>query len=138
CRPLLLPLPQALRLFGAARALRLTDTCGCRRVAQTPRMQYTATSFAEPLRRLFAALHRPSEDLSIDFHPDSRYFVQSIEYRTRILPWFERYLYEPVVGWVKVWAARARAVQSGSLHAYLSYLVAALVALLASLMVWGD
>jgi len=135
---LLVALPQALRLFGAARALRVSDTWGCGRVAQTPRMQYTATSFAEPLRRVFAALYRPSEDLSIDFHPDSRYFVQSIEYRTRILPWFERYLYEPVVGWVKVWAARARAVQSGSLHAYLSYLVAALVALLASLMVWGD
>ena len=130
-------LPQALRLFGAARALRVSDTWGCGRVAQTPRMQYTATSFAEPLRRVFAALYRPSEDLSIDFHPDSRYFVQSIEYRTRILPWFERYLYEPVIAWVKVWAARARAVQSGSVHAYLSYIVAALVVLLGLLMVWG-
>jgi len=101
-------------------------------------MQYTATAFAEPLRRVFAELYRPTEDLSIDFHPDSRYFVQSIEYRTRILPWFERYLYEPVIAWVKVWAARARAVQSGSVHAYLGYLVGALVALLGLLMIWGD
>jgi len=135
---LLAAVPLALRLFGAARGLRVSDTWGCGRIAQTPRMQYTATAFAEPLRRVFAELYRPSEDLSIDFHPDSRYFVQSIEYRTRILPWFERYLYEPVIAWVKVWAARARAVQSGSVHAYLSYLVAALVALLGLLMVWGD
>jgi len=135
---LLAAVPLGLRLFGAARGLRVSDTWGCGRIAQTPRMQYTATAFAEPLRRVFAELYRPSEDLSIDFHPDSRYFVQSIEYRTRILPWFERYLYEPVIAWVKVWAARARAVQSGSVHAYLSYLVAALVALLGLLMVWGD
>jgi hydrogenase-4 component B len=135
---LLAAVPLALRLFGAARGLRVSDTWGCGRIAQTPRMQYTATAFAEPLRRVFAELYRPSEDLSIDFHPNSRYFVQSIEYRTRILPWFERYLYEPVIAWVKVWAARARAVQSGSVHAYLSYLVAALVALLGLLMVWGD
>ena len=136
---LLAAVPLALRLFGAARGLRVSDTWGCGRIAQTPRMQYTATAFAEPLRRVFAELYRPTEDLSIDFHPDSRYFVQSIEYRTRILPWFERYLYEPVIAWVKVWAARARAVQSGSVHAYLGYLVAALVALLGLLMLWaGD
>jgi hydrogenase-4 component B len=130
-------IPILLRLGGAARALRVSATWGCGRVVQTPRMQYTATSFAEPLRRVFAELYRPTEDLTIDFHPDSRYFVQSIEYRAHILPWFERYLYEPLIAWVKVWAARARAMQSGSVHAYLSYLVAALVVLLALLMATG-
>jgi len=134
---LLALIPLALRLLGAARALRVSDAWGCGRVAQTPRMQYTATSFAEPLRRVFAELYRPSEDLSIDFHPESRYFVQSIEYESHILPWFERYLYEPLIARVKVWAARARAIQSGSVHAYLSYLVGALVLLLGLLMAWG-
>ncbi|HEV8437941.1 MAG TPA: hydrogenase 4 subunit B [Methylomirabilota bacterium] len=130
--------PLALRLAGASRASRVTETWGCGRITQSARMQYTATSFAEPLRRVFAQLYRPTEDLTIDFHPESRYFVQSIEYQTRILPWFERYLYEPVVGWVRGGAAYVRAVQSGSVHAYLSYLVAALVVLLGLLAVWGQ
>ena len=134
---LIAAIPLALRLFGTARAVRVGDTWGCGRIAQAPRMQYTATAFAEPLRRVFAALYRPAEDLTIDAHPESRYFVQSIEYQTRILPWFERYLYEPVVAWVKFWAARARAIQSGSVHAYLSYIVAALVVLLGLQMAWG-
>ena len=129
--------PLAMRLAGAARALRVSDTWGCGRIAQTPRMQYTATAFAEPLRRVFAEIYRPTEDLAIDFHPRSRYFVQSIAYRAHILPWFERYLYEPVIAWVKVWAARARAIQSGSVHAYLTYIVAALVALLGLLLARG-
>ncbi len=134
---LLAAIPVALWLFRASRALRVSDTWGCGRIAQTPRMQYTATAFAEPLRRIFAALYRPTEDVSIDFHPESRYFVQSIAYHARIVPWFERYLYDPVIDRVTAWAGGVRAIQSGSLHAYLTYLVAALVILLGLLLLWG-
>ena len=83
--------------LGADRRLRVGDTWGCGRIGQTPRMEYTATAFAEPLRRVFAELYRPTRDLSIDFHPASKYFVQSIEYRSEIHPWFERVLYDPLV-----------------------------------------
>jgi hypothetical protein len=113
------------------------DTWGCGRIAQTARMEYTSTAFAEPLRRVFAELYRPTKDLSIDFHPDSRYFVQSIEYRSEIVPWVERYLYAPVIERVERWAVRARAIQSGSAHAYLTYLVIALLGLLTILLVRG-
>jgi hydrogenase-4 component B len=134
---LALAVPLVLRLAGAARAIRVDDTWGCGRIVQTPRMQYTATSFAEPLRRIFAEIYRPSEDLTVDFHPASRYFVQSIAYRARILPWFERYLYEPVIAGARSAAERAGAIQSGSVHAYLSYVVGALVVLLGVLLTWG-
>jgi len=126
-----------VRFSGAARGLRVGDTWGCGRIAQTARMEYTSTAFAEPLRRVFAELYRPTKDLSIDFHPDSRYFVQSIEYRSEIVPWVERYLYAPVIERVERWAVRARAIQSGSAHAYLTYLVIALLGLLTILLVRG-
>jgi len=100
-------------------------------------MEYTSTAFAEPLRRVFAELYRPTLDLSIDFHPESKYFVQSIEYRSEVVPWFERFLYAPVIAWVNLWAVRARAIQSGSAHAYLTYLVIALLGLLAILLARG-
>ncbi|MEK7372909.1 MAG: hydrogenase 4 subunit B, partial [candidate division NC10 bacterium] len=123
--------------WGGGRGRRGGETWGCGRVVQTPRMEYTSTAFAEPLRRVFAELYRPTQDLSIDFHPESRYFVQSIEYRSEIVPWFERYLYAPVIDRVRLWARQARAIQSGSAHAYLTYLVMALVGLLAMLLVQG-
>jgi hydrogenase-4 component B len=126
-----------VRVLGAGRRLRVGETWGCGRVVQTPRMEYTSTAFAEPLRRVFAELYRPTQDLSIDFHPESKYFVQSIEYRSEIVPWFERYLYAPLVDWMRVGAGWARAIQSGSVHAYLTYLVLALVGLLTLLLVWG-
>jgi hydrogenase-4 component B len=93
-------------------------------------MEYTATAFAEPLRRVFAALYRPTEDVSIDFHPESKYFVQSIAYHSEVHPWFERLLYAPVVSFLRRTAFRVRWLQAGSLHLYLLYMILALVLLL--------
>jgi hydrogenase-4 component B len=127
---LLALVPVALRVLGADRRLRVADTWGCGRIGQTPRQEYTATAFAEPLRRVFAELYRPSQDLSIDFHPASKYFVQSIEYRSEIHPWFERALYDPLVSAFRAAAVRVRRVQAGSVHLYLVYMAAALLVLL--------
>ncbi len=128
---LLLGTLTAVVLRGVAdRRLRIGDTWGCGRVGQTPRMEYTATAFAEPLRRVFAELYRPTEDLSIDFHPKSKYFVRSIAYRSEVEPWFERLLYTPLLSALRGAAVRVRQVQAGSLHLYLAYMTIALLALL--------
>jgi hydrogenase-4 component B len=122
--------PLALRLGGADRRLRFADTWGCGRIGQTARMEYTATAFAEPLRRVFAELYRPTRDLSIDFHPASKYFVQSIEYRSEIHPWFERVLYDPFLHALRIAATWTRRLQGGSLHLYLVYMAFALLVFL--------
>ncbi|MCB0178852.1 MAG: hypothetical protein KDI62_11525, partial [Anaerolineae bacterium] len=119
-----------LRLVRANRPVRVSDSWGCGRIEQTPRMEYTATAFAEPLRRVFAELYRPTRELTIDFHPESKYFVQSIQYKSEITPWFERSLYEPLLRLIKGVAYRLRGLQSGSLHLYLLYLALTLLILL--------
>jgi hypothetical protein len=129
-------IPLGFWLGGADRRLRIGDTWGCGRIGQTARMEYTATAFAEPLRRVFAELYRPTRDLSIDFHPASKYFVQSIEYRSEIHPWFERVLYDPLLRGVRTAATWTRALQGGSLHVYLAYLTVALIVLL-TVARWG-
>jgi hypothetical protein len=48
-------------------------------------------------------------------------------YGAEVVAWFERFLYAPVIAWVSVWAIRARAVQSGSAHGRLTYVVIALM-----------
>jgi hydrogenase-4 component B len=122
--------PIALRLAGLNRRPRFSSTWGCGRILQTPRMEYTATAFAEPLRRVFAALYRPTDDVTIDAHPGSKYFVQSIAYRSEIDPWFERVIYRPFIAALRVAADRVRRLQAGSLHLYLVYVTLALLALL--------
>jgi hydrogenase-4 component B len=127
---LLALIPFGLRLARAERTLRFGDTWGCGRIGQTSRMQYTATAFAEPLRRVFAELYRPTQDLSIDFHPESKYFVQSIEYQSEIHPWFEKLLYQPLIGIFRRIADRVRWIQAGWLALYLTYMLLGLIALL--------
>ena len=125
----------AVRLTAWRRPARVGETWGCGRVAQTPRMEYTSTAFAEPLRRVFAEIYRPTQDLTIDVHAGTRYVVRGIAYRSEILPWFERYLYAPALALVVRWAGHAQAIQLGSVHAYLAYLVVTLLALLGLLTV---
>ena len=122
--------PLAMLIFRVNRRWRVSDSWGCGRVGQTPRMEYTATAFAEPLRRVFAELYRPTKELSIDFHPDSKYFVQSIEYRSEITPWFEKALYGPLLWFIRFVASLVRRLQSGSVHIYLFYIFVVLLILL--------
>jgi hydrogenase-4 component B len=131
-------IPLVMKILRVNQKLRVSDSWGCGRVGQTPRMEYTATSFAEPLRRVFAELYRPSKELSVDFHPDSKYFVQSIEYKSDIRPWFEEFIYDPLLNKIREWSHRVRQLQSGSLHGYLAYLFIMLGLLLVSALLWTN
>lgn len=122
--------PLLLRLLRVDGRLRRSDTWGCGRIGQTPRMEYTATAFAEPLRRIFAELYRPTKELTIDFHPESKYFVAAIEYKSEITPLVERGLYEPIFRLVRAIARQVRRLQAGSLHLYLAYVAGILLLLL--------
>ncbi len=127
---LLALIPLTMWILRVNRKLRVSDSWGCGRVGQTSRMEYTATSFAEPLRRVFAELYRPTKELTVDFHPDSKYFVQSIEYKSEITPLFERLLYDPFLRLVQFAARQVRRLQAGSLHLYLMYIMVVLIILL--------
>src|SRR5262249_47595362 len=117
----------AALVWRASRRARLTQTWGCGRIGQTPRMGYPAPPFAEPLRRVFAELYRPAEDLSVSTHPQSQYFVKSITYTSEVHPWIETAIYEPVLQMAHQVSMRVRRLQAGSAHLYLLYIVVALL-----------
>ena len=127
---LLALVPLTMWILRVNRRLRVSDSWGCGRAGQTARMEYTATSFAEPLRRVFAELYRPTKELTVEFHPDSKYFVQSIAYKSEIAPLFERLLYDPFLRLVQFAARQVRHLQAGSLHLYLVYITVILIILL--------
>jgi hydrogenase-4 component B len=126
---LLLPVV-LLRLARAPRRARLYETWGCGRLLQTARMEYTATAFASPVRRIFDFLYRPEKRLEIEVHPDSRFFVRRITYGNPTRALAEEWLYAPVLRVLRLGAARVRAIQSGSANLYLIYVLATLIVLL--------
>jgi hydrogenase-4 component B len=122
--------PSLLWLLGVNGRRRIGDSWGCGRVGQTARMEYTATAFAEPLRRVFSEIYRPMRELTVNFHPGSKYFVESIKYRSEITPLFEQSVYKPFIDSATFIAEQVRRLQTGSLHLYLLYMAAALTVLI--------
>ena len=119
-----------LRLAGASRRTRWYETWACGRMLQTARMEYTATAFSNPFKRVFDFFYRPAKRLDIAFHPESRFFVERIEYASPTRPLFEEWLYQPALAALTGLAAVARRLQSGSANAYLAYILGALLILL--------
>ena len=112
-------------------ALRSTDPWASGRRLQTPRMQYTATSYAEPVQRVFDDVIRPARDVDVSHATESRYYIERISYYSASDDLIERKLYRPFIAIVRWWGERARSLQNGSVHRYLAYGLFALVVILA-------
>lgn len=93
----------------------------------TPRMQYTATAFAEPLQRVFHDVLRPETDVDVSPIAESRYLLENVTYRNQIDDAIETRLYAPVVRAVTVLAQAVRRAHNGSVHLYLAYGAAGLL-----------
>jgi hypothetical protein len=93
-------------------------------------MQYTATSFAEPLQRVFDDVIRPDRDIDVSHAAESRYYIERIAYHTTNEDVIERGVYRPMINAVRWWGQRARSLQNGSVHRYLAYGLVALVVIL--------
>jgi hydrogenase-4 component B len=121
----------ALARVGVGGRRRLAETWGCGRMLQTARMEYTATAFADPFKRVFRFFYRPVKRLELDVHPESRFFVHRIAYANPARSIFEEWLYQPVLTALGAIVPRVQRLQSGSTTAYLTYIFVVLLVLLA-------
>ncbi|HEX2704616.1 MAG TPA: proton-conducting transporter membrane subunit [Candidatus Lustribacter sp.] len=123
-----LALTWALARRQARRPVDLPWGCGGVRVG--PRMQYTATSFAEPLVRVFDDALQPTRDLQVTHVRESRYLVEEVRYRQSVDDIVEHRVYVPLVRLLDRVGDAARSVQNGSIYRYLGFSFAALVLIL--------
>jgi hydrogenase-4 component B len=90
------------------------------------RMQYTATTFANPVRVTFERLYQP--DVHLDRASDDPAGRSGpVHYRIRVFPLFERLLYEPIVRGVQRVAGVLQRLQSGDVNLYLLYILVVVV-----------
>ncbi len=105
--------------------------CGARDLNSA--MQYNASSFAEPLERVFADVIRPKRDVEIITFEESRLLISRVELRSTPHDSIESALY------LRVWAIAsyggrlARLAHNGSLNRYLAFGAAGLLVVLAVL-----
>ncbi|MBN9743556.1 hydrogenase 4 subunit B [Amycolatopsis sp. A1MSW2902] len=110
-----------VRLAAVRRARRTPRLWDCGGGPMSARMEYTATSFAEPLQRVFDNVVQPETDVDVTHHRESDYLVQAVEYRRRMPDRIERRLYAPVLAAVHAWGNAGRRLANGSVHRYLGY-----------------
>ena len=119
-----------LRAVASRRARRRARLWDCGAGPMSARMEYTATSFAEPLQRVFDDVLAPETDLDVTPVAESAYLVDRVTYRARVGDRIEHRLYRPVLG-AMAWTGRAaRPLANGSVHRYVGYGFSAFVGVL--------
>lgn len=91
------------------------------------RMQYSATAFAEPIRRIFRPLWQVEEQLEPS-HPGKA--SSELRYQLQLQEPFRKWLYDPLGHWVLATARRVTRLQGGNVRAYLAYSFFTLIFLL--------
>ncbi|HVV74307.1 MAG TPA: proton-conducting transporter membrane subunit, partial [Verrucomicrobiae bacterium] len=126
----LMPIPLVLWLFfGRGARVRLGPTWDCGLRGLTPHMEYTATGFSKPIRMIFKALFRPRREVQREYDY-SPYFAKTIRFESHIEEAFVTRVYRPLNRGILRLSRRMRALQAGSIHAYLIYIFITLLLLL--------
>jgi hydrogenase-4 component B len=97
-------------------------------VQYKPRMQYSAMTFAAPVRVTFDRLLYRSQVQVQRASDDPAGRSGPVHYEAQVTPVFERYLYRPVITAVERLADLVRPIQSGDVNLYLLYVFLALLA----------
>ena len=110
--------------------IRRYGTWDCGYGTLSPRMQYSATGFANPMAIVLRMLFRPVRELSVTPGP-SPYHPRSVRYTVHTERLFESHIYLPVMAQASRLSRIARVViQTGSIHLYLIYIFVTVLALL--------
>jgi NADH:ubiquinone oxidoreductase subunit 5 (subunit L)/multisubunit Na+/H+ antiporter MnhA subunit len=116
------------RAWGRSR--RQASAWDCGDGPLTARMEYTATSYAEPLQRVFDDALEPVKDVDVTQAMESQYMITAIQYRQKIPDRIENRLYHPVIRSLRRLGTAAKRLAPGIVHRYLAYMLSALIVVL--------
>jgi hypothetical protein len=114
----------------ARAGVRRAPVWGCGFQHPTPRMQYSASSFAQPLVSQFRLLIANRQAVAAP----SGYFPIAASFASDSGDPFLHLLFVPTFRWFRRLVVRLNVIQHGHIHVYVLYVVATLVALL----VWAS
>jgi hydrogenase-4 component B len=117
-------------LVRRAPGIRRAPTWGCGYGRPVPRMQYTASSFAEPITRIFQPLL--GSRVERDAAPEGAW-PEAASWRSATPDRALAQLYQPVFQSIERGLLRLRGLQQGHLSTYLLYIVLTVLVLVASM-----
>lgn len=97
-----------------------TWTCG---QIPTARMAYTATGFAEPIRRVFGNILRPVVHVAAD-SAHNPYHGVKLSFKAHVSYFINELMYQPIANGILKVANNFKRIQAGSLQLYIGYIMA--------------
>ncbi len=94
------------------------------------RMQYNATSFSQPLRRIFAGIYRPEEHAHIERNRH-KLLTDKVTYVVHVGDMAVKYIYQPIGKFTLFTSKLLQHEHERGIHAYLAYTFFTIVFLLA-------
>lgn len=122
----LLAIASLRSILLSKRSVGKSVTWDCGYAAPTARMQYTASSFAQPTIELFQFFLRTKKHITI---PDS-YFPSASKFETHTSDISREGIYNPIFKVIASFFQRMQVVQEGRIHIYVLYVVVTLLILL--------
>jgi formate hydrogenlyase subunit 3/multisubunit Na+/H+ antiporter MnhD subunit len=110
------------------RAVDLPWGCGGERTS--PRMEYNATSYSEPLARVFGASLNTQRSVEVEHPEDAPLLVSGMAFSQETVDLVEERVYLPAFRGLERLGDLARTVQNGSIHRYIGFSFAALLLVL--------
>jgi formate hydrogenlyase subunit 3/multisubunit Na+/H+ antiporter MnhD subunit len=103
---------------------------GCGGERTSPRMEYNATSYSEPLARVFGASLNTRRSVEIEHPEDAPLLVSGMVFNQETVDLVEDRVYVPAARLAQRLGDLARTVQNGSIHRYIGFSFAALLLVL--------
>jgi hydrogenase-4 component B len=110
----------------SGRSVREAGTWDCGYAQPNARMQYTASSFAQPIMEFFTLIHRWEKRLK----PPQGYFPTGAYFATETLDTSQEKVYRPVFEGVGRLLSKLQVIQQGRIQLYVLYIVVTLLILL--------
>ncbi len=95
----------------------------------TPRMQYTATGYSKPLRRIFSFLYQPNRRVELE-DEGHKALRTARRFESGIVHIFDEWIYRPLARLMTFASQEAKLIQTGHIQLYLSYIFITLIVLL--------
>ena len=108
------------------RRVATAETWGCGYANPSPRMQYTASSFTQPLTEIFGTFLQTRQI----FTGSDQLFLQRAEFRTHTDDPYQRYLFRPLFHGISRGMNSLRPLQQAKVQYYVLYIAITLLALL--------
>lgn len=120
------------RMLLQRKIIRKACTWDCGYAAPGASMQYTASSFAQPIVDFFSLVLRGKKEI----HLSKEYFPKQWSFHGIVPDLFLEYFYIPLFQSVERFLSRFRWLQSGSVQMYILYIAVALVVLIVWKFAW--